>query len=283
MRHFLSPLLLMVALCVSSCGQKEHEQSRAPLPPDDSTSLRVAVLPIVDALPLYYAQASGIARQLGLPLSLKTYAAQFDADTAMMGRTVDMGMLDEARLAYYQRRGQFRSVQPFHRMQGSWNLVVDQRQRIGKVADLKDRTILLARFDQSDAYWKHLADSVRFKADSYYTPQVNSFAIRLQMLLNHQTDAAILPEPFATWAVSLGHKRLASTERYPLAIYVRGKAMQNNGKKAQVQLLKRAYNQAVDELNRPKNALRDSLLQYRLHVPKSALPQLRLPRYNKVQ
>lgn len=267
---------------LTACQSADKPSSQSLQAPDDSTSLRVAVLPIAEALPLYYALESGIARELNLPLRLKTYSAQWDADTAMMGRTVDLGLLDLKRLQHHQSQGRLRHVEQLFPAQGQWQLIVNQRQRIHQSANLKERLVLLSRFDNGHAYWQHLVDSLRLKADDHFTPQVNSFAIRLQMLAAHQADATILPQPFAARAVAQGHKLLltASSQQFPMAFYVR-KAVQAK-KTAQIKLLTVAYNRAVEQLNRPQNTLRDSLLIHRFQVSEKALRQLRLPRYKSI-
>lgn len=275
-------LLGLTMIFFAACQSTDKQPAPSLQAPDDSTSLRVAVLPIVEALPLYYALESGIARDLDLPLRLKTYQAQWDADTAMMGRGVDLGLLDVKRLLHHQSQGRLRHVAQLFPAQGQWILVVNQRQRILKPADLKERLVLLSRFDNAHAYWLHLADSLRLKADDHFTPQVNAFSIRLQMLVAHQADAAILPQPFAARALHHGHRRLltADSQRFPMAFYVRNAV--RTKKAAQIRLLTTAYNRAVEQLNRPHNALRDSLLIHRFQVPEKALPQLRLPRYQPI-
>ena len=106
----LGALCLTIAACHRTGASIEVGDRRAP---DDSTSLRIACTPTAESLPFYYAVRSGICDSIGLPLRVKTYFAQFDADTALLGRTVDGGVTDQYRAAYYRSRGKMRDFDLF--------------------------------------------------------------------------------------------------------------------------------------------------------------------------
>ena len=58
---------------------------------EDSSLTRIAVLPILQSLPIYYAERTGM---LGSQMCLKRYNAQMDIDTAITNKHVDIAQTD---------------------------------------------------------------------------------------------------------------------------------------------------------------------------------------------
>lgn len=289
---FLLFRLSVVALLPSvlfygvSCGPKAGiSEAQGEQAPDDSLSLRIACLPTVDCLPFYYAVKSGICDSLRLPLHIKTYRSQFDADTALLGRTVDGGVTDTYRLNYWKKRRRMPSVEAFISLQGEWALMVGGRMRIHKLEGLKGRTVGMARFANSDHYASRLRDSLRLKVDDIFFAQINNYDIRRLMLCNEQIEAAVLPEPYATCAEAEGQKRLseARDSEMQLTLFLRRRALSHPRHAKQARLLLKAYNLAVTELNRGHTPALDSVLIKICRVPQAQLTKIRLPHYRKLQ
>ncbi len=274
-------LFFAVGILFAACRSKPAAEVCARPAVDDTLALRVACMPVLDGLPFYYAVESGLSDSLGLPLRLRTYQAQFDVDTAMMGTTVEVGLLDDLRLRYHQGKKLLREVECLIPLRADWRLVTQGQRRIGKLDKLSGRTIAVARHSASDAFLLHLRDSLRIGRDLLFMPQVNNFRIAVQMLDNDQLDGAVLPEPFAAWAQSSGHRILASTTA-PMGWYVRGEALRQPRRAQQLHLLKEVYRQSVLRLNRMghRDALRDSLLIHRLNFPKTLVDTLAPPRFS---
>lgn len=293
MKRIPHPILVFTLLSLAvlhAC-----RQPTAPPPsrnaPDDTASLRIACVPTLDCLPLYYAVESGICDSLQLPLCIKTYQAQLDADTALMGKTVDAAFIDVVRLVHYRSTNRMKNVAKFLPTDGRWQLVADRQLRIGSLGKLKGRTVAVARHAISERWLQQIEDSLRWSVDDIFTPQINSYRVRFRMLENRQIDAAILPEPFATRAIVQGQRSLAaiSSSRFEAGIYVKHTALTHRRKRAQLDLLKQAYAVAVRHLNaHSAGTLRtphrrlpevDSVLVRRYQLPPSVLDTLRLPHY----
>lgn len=284
-RSHCFPLLLLCLTLLISCTSRPQSSGSAPTQLDDSLALHIACLPTMACLPFYYAADSGLADSLGLPLVVRTYTAQFDADTALMGRTVDAGVADATRLDHYRTEGRLTSLHRILPLQERWSLVANARRRITHLTKLKGRTVAIARYSASDSYLTHLRDSLRFKDDDIFTPQINNYRLRLQMLDNEQVDATFLPEPYAALALRSGHTLLsmASAQRYPVALYATARAQKDKRKAAQLRRLVRVYNEAIRRLNGKTNPLRDSLLIHKYQIPPESLSQLHFPTYTSVR
>lgn len=279
MKHLLVSSFLLLLLLPIACGSRVQEKGTRNAP-DDSLSLRVAVLPTVGCLPVLYAVESGLADSLGLPLRYKLYRAQWDADTALLGRTVDAGYIDATRLDYYRARGQLRNATALVPMSETYRLVVGGHLRVRKMEHIKQRTIAAPRYTHQERYLHFLRDSLRLKQDDLYQPQINSYEIATRMLDNEQLDGLVLPEPWATQVLTQGHRVLGTAQQFHAAgIYVKALGRKETRKTEQLRLFKRVYNLAVKQLNGRRTPLVDSLFTQRYKLTPEAAAQVQLPRY----
>ncbi|MBR4128540.1 MAG: ABC transporter substrate-binding protein [Bacteroidaceae bacterium] len=165
--------------------------------------LRIGVLPTLDALPLYYAQESGIYDSLGIKVELLPYTAQFDCDTALFKKFADVCMMDRLRLTDYRNKG--KRLTSHLSINGSYSLLASNQLRAKKIADLNNRTIAIARHSASERFCLNALTKGGLEREQVHFPQINDLWLRADMLTNRQVDAAVLPEPQATLAKLRGH------------------------------------------------------------------------------
>lgn len=252
---------------------------------NDSLSLRIACLPTMDCLPFYYAVESGLCDSLELPLYIRTFQSQFDADTALMGNVFDGGVTDVHRYRHHREKGLLQPCVALIPTDGRWQLVVNGVLRLKKTEQLKGRTLAAARHSVSDRISSHLKDSLRLGSDDIYQPQINSYRLRYQMLDNAQVDAAVLPEPWGTLAAVSGHRVLSSfsSRKYSVAFYVKKSSLSHARKARQVARLKEVYNLSVKALNTAPSSALDSVLIKTYRLPENVVDTLRLPYFQPVK
>lgn len=280
---FLTAIVVVQTAWVS-CRDTVPE-SRNGMVPNDSLSLRIACLPTIDCLPFYYAVESGMCDSLDLPLYIRTFQSQFDADTALIGGVFDGGVTDAFRYRHHLEKGRMKNCVPVIFTDGVWQLVVNGALRLKTADRLKGRTLAAARFCVSDRISSELKDSLRLKTDDIYQPQINSYRLRYRMLDNGQVDAAVLPEPWATAAVSKGHRILSSvpSRSYSVALYMKTAASRHPRKSRQIARLKEVYNLSVNSLNTQPSSALDSVLIKTYRLPKSVVDTLCIPRFQLVK
>ena len=112
--HRIYAFLLFLSfffLTIMSCGQSYEEKrrlSRAELMEQkkaDSLALKLAVLPTLDALPIYLAKEYHLFDTLGLDVRLSVRNAQMDCDTTLVGGHVEGMVTDLVRAERIVRRG----------------------------------------------------------------------------------------------------------------------------------------------------------------------------------
>lgn len=251
---------------------------------DDSLALNILCIPTLESLPLYHAVESGLSDSLQLALGIFTETAQFDVDSIIRRtQTIDGAVLDTYRMAYYSRTKRPLAVTEAFKLCGAWQLVTCGQLRINNVETLKKRTIGASRFSTSSFFFEKVLNGSKLKLSDIYQAQINDFGIRTNMLDENQIDAAILPEPYATLALSRGHRSIWSdklTTTYALCF--RNKVMQDKRKQDQVELLRKVYNASVLDLNSHGVHAADSALIKIYRLPKEVIDTLRLPEYRPI-
>lgn len=275
-------LLMVIALGVwlLVCRNKSDGLPAAETPADTG-ALRIALLPTAECLPIYVAESTGILDSLGLSTFIINARAQFDADTALYGHSVHLAASDLVRLQYQSSQG--KKATALMALQGSWGLAVAPGRRAGGVKDLKDRLLGMARFAASDLYGLQALRTVDLEYDDMLRAQANDFSVRTNMVVQAQTEAAVLPEPYLTYATNQGARILwqvpvADTELGCLA--AQPDVLFSKRRTAQLELLVKGYNQAVDRLNKRGLKGCDTLISQRYQLPVEVLQKAKLPRYH---
>ena len=235
--------LLTLGLC-GACSQTDkvaHE--------DDSTALKLGVLPTVDCLPFYYADSLGLFDSIGVNVRLITFDAAMDADTAFMNGSIDGVVSDIVKACIWNGQGD--SVRIV--MGGDLRLwlTTAQNARLLKAESLKEKIIGITRHSALDFFTDKILASVQLESIDLNKPQINNIRIRTSMVNLNQYDGAILPEPFASEAVVHGAKRLTSTEDLKVAemlCVVFGDSVYQ-ARKEEVCLIRDVYDRAVEALN----------------------------------
>lgn len=244
-----------VGLYLDSHGEEvrvaQSRQERMRLAREDSAALKVAVMPTLDCLPLYVAREHHLFDSLGADVRLKAFRAQMDCDTALAGGSVEGAMTDLVRAEWMQGEGT--PLTYLSATEASWQLASARAARVTQLKQLYDKMLAVTRHSATDLLATFVVDSTRLKDERVFRVQVNDVTVRLDMMLNGEMDAALLPEPQAS-AVRLakGHV-LLDTRRldWRLGVLVfRTPAANDEGRKKQIDVLCRAYNQACDSLNK---------------------------------
>lgn len=207
LRHSLVlSLFAFIVLTTLACrGRQEAAESGADTIVVDTTMLRVAVMPALNCLPVYYAERSGLIDSLGLDMVLMRYDAQMDIDTAILRGHADIAFTDLIRV---ERLSKQTSITPLACLDEPLSLVSLKTKRVKQVNQMKEQMIAVSRLSATDYWCDRLLDSSKMSHDHIYRPQVNDVRLRAEMLCQGLIDAAMLGEPYSTWMTMLGHKLL---------------------------------------------------------------------------
>ena len=107
----LHPIVLsLTVLLLLSCSQSKEEQQkltrqeRAELKRQDSLALKVAVMPMLDCLPIFVAKERHFYERFNVDVRLRRFNSQMDCDTALIGGSVECGITDLVRKKWMEKK-----------------------------------------------------------------------------------------------------------------------------------------------------------------------------------
>ncbi len=214
----------------------------------DSTTLRIAVLPTMDCLPLFVADECGLFRAEGLDVLLVVYEAAMDADTAFVRGYVDAVATDVVKSVMLPAEDDSLKVVLNYDM--PLYLLSSMESGIQRTEDIKEKIVALTRNSWVDMSTDKILASVNLDAEQLNKPQINNLHLRARMLIQNQYDGAVLPEPFAALCEANGARRLCGTETFGVpmgALVTYGSTMAR--REDDFQRLCKVYNIATDTIN----------------------------------
>lgn len=235
--------LVTMGLC-GSCNQTNETVND-----NDSTALKLGVLPTMDCLPFYYADSIGLFDSLGLDVRLETFEAAMDADTAFVKGRIDGMVSDLVKACIWQGQGDTAMVAMVGELK-MW-LITSPKARLLKAESLKEKIIGITRHSAIDYFADKIMESVKLQSIDLNKPQINNIKLRMLMVDQDQYDGAILPEPYASEAVARGAKRLDSTEELKVAnlMCVLFNDSIYKARKKEIDKVRTVYDLAVKALN----------------------------------
>ena len=274
MKHFLSFLLSILML--ASCAHKQEAMlSVGEAKKADSLALHVALMPTLGCLPVYYAQLTGITDSLDLDICLLRYSAQMDIDTAIARRHTDIAYTDIIRAI---RLSDSVSITPFLASDEPITMVAQKGKKVKKMQQMSEKMIAICRLCATDYWCEKMLDSAKISQDSIYRPQINDVKLRGKMMCTGLLEGAMLEEPYASWAIMGGNKRLMQTQEksFQFAIWVITDSLHKDKRKAeQTRKFIAAYKTAVENINKGlyTDSLR-SILKREYELPDSVADSL---------
>ena len=259
---------------LASCSERQEA-----MPSDtdstgiDTTVLRVAVMPTMNCLPIYYAEQSGLADSLGLEMELLRYQAQMDIDTAILRGHVDIAFTDLIRV---HRLSKQVPLTPFASCDEPLSLISLKTKRVKRINQMKEQMIAISRLSATDYWCDRLLDSTHTNHDDIYRPQINDVRLRAEMIQQGLIDAAMMGEPFATWMTMTGHKRLFQSKGKRPLLYAW--AACSSATNLQQKTFMVVLDSAIVRLGKESEAarLRD-ILKQEYQLPPALVDTLKLP------
>ena len=255
--------LMVVGLC-GSCNQTNGTVNE-----EDSTAIKLGVLPTMECLPFYYADSIGLFDSLGVNVHLVTFDAAMDADTAFVNGKIDGIVTDLVKACIWQGQGDTAMVAMVGELR-MW-LITAPKARLLKAESLREKIIGITRHSAVDYFADKILESVKLQSIDLNKPQINNIRIRGLMVDQDQMDGAILPEPYASEAVARGARRLNGTEEMKVAnlMCVLFNDSIHQARKREIENIRSVYDQAVTALNADTHS---NVLEYIPKEHRTAMP-----------
>ena len=186
--------------------------------PEDPT-LKIAVLPILDALPMYVADAQGYFTAAGIKVEFVPVASAAERDQLMQAGQADGMINDLISTVLYNKDTQKIAIVRFARTaspdQSQYSIVASKASGFTKPEDLKGVEIGISEGTVIAYTTDRLLQHAGLTRDDIKTTNVPKIPDRLQLLSEGKMMAANMPEPFATLAEQSGAVRIIDDRSLP--------------------------------------------------------------------
>lgn len=231
---------------------------------DDEATLRIGVLPVLNTLPLYVAEAEGFYEENGVNVELIPFASAPDQQIAVQVGDVDGLNTDLPVLAsLVAGEFEFRAVRHEPILEPYFSIVAGAESGIESIDDLRGVPIAISENTIIEYLTTEMLLNAGFSEDEIVYEQVPAIPVRLELLASGQVAAATLPEPLTTLATTLQGGTLIANDAdspfVPTVLAFSSETLDENGDAVTAFLS--AYEQAVNAINEDGEAYRDVLAE----------------------
>lgn len=207
-RKILATLLLLLLL--SACGQSA---------PQETVTLKIAVLPIIDTLPMYVAQQEGLFAKHNVTVEFVPVASAPERDQLLAAGQAD-GTINEtlAVMLFNRETVQMQAVRYALRPApgyGHFFILASGQSGITSVDGLKGVEIGVSQGTVIEYVTERLLQAEGFTADEIKTIAVPKIPDRMSLLASGELKAGVMPDPLASLVVGQGSVIVADDSAHP--------------------------------------------------------------------
>lgn len=210
MKRFLF-LFALLAMLVSACSNPA---------PAENVTVRVAVIPVIDTLPMFVAEAEGLYARHGVNVELVPVASAPERDQLLQAGQAD-GTLNEllSVMLFNREKVQLQAVRYGHMASpgaGHFFLLASGKSGITDVEQLKGVEIGISRGTIIEYLTDRLLEAEGFTPEDIRYVAVPKIPDRMALLASGELQAAVMPDPLGGLAVQQGAVILLDDSSYPL-------------------------------------------------------------------
>ena len=247
-------------------------------------SLKVALLPILDAFPFYVAESEGYFIDYGVDVKAVPVASGLERDQLMQSGAID-GMLNEmiTTANFNRNRLQVKSVISARKAYPDYPLfrvLSAPGSSLTSTGGLAGVPIGISKNTIIEYVTDRLLTAQGLDPNEIVKKSVPVIPERYQLLLQGQLKAATLPDPLAKSAIKAGAGEIVDDSAYPgysvSVLSFNIKALKN--KAHAVRLFLKAWDRAAAAINKDPESFRELLLK-KIRVPKNIQKTYKIPPY----
>jgi NitT/TauT family transport system substrate-binding protein len=209
MKQKIPVVLLSFAILLSACAPK----------PKTVKTLKIAVLPIIDTLPMYVAQQESLFAKHGVNVEFVPVASAPERDQILAAGGAD-GTINEtlAVMLFNKEKVQMQVVRYALRPtkeNGHFFILASAKSGISSVDGLKGVEIGVSQGTVIEYVTDRLLQSDGFASDEIKTVAVPKIPDRMALLASGELNAGVMPDPLASLVVNQGGVIVADDSSHP--------------------------------------------------------------------
>ncbi len=279
--RFLPFLMLLMLLALPACSALPAQLTGATPSP---VTLKITVLPILEALPMYVAEKEGFYAAHGVQVQVLSAASAPERDQLIASGQAD-GTVNEMLSAIFNNKDQTQvEVVRYARAATSdaalFRIVASRQSGITTVAGLKGQPIGVSNGTIIEYLTDRLLQQEGFTPAEIKKVAVPKLSDRLALLASGKLPAAVLPEPQAELAIQQGGAVVLDDSRHPeysFSTLTFRKTVIDQHPEA-VRGFLAAWEDAVKKINANPDAYNDLLVQQNI-LPQALVSTFHTPRF----
>jgi NitT/TauT family transport system substrate-binding protein len=219
-------IVILLSMLLSACGagatpvspQAPAKTQPAATPPGNVT-LKIALIPVIDALPMYVAQKEGLFEKNGVTVEFVPVASAPERDQLIVAGQAD-GMVNEilSTALYNKEKVQVQTVR-FARAATKdaalFSILASSKSGISDAQGLKGVPIGISQGTIIEYLTDRLLQAEGLSDSDIQTVAVPKIPDRINLLNSGELKAAMLPEPATSLAISQGAKLILNDSAHP--------------------------------------------------------------------
>jgi NitT/TauT family transport system substrate-binding protein len=211
MKRFLI-LLTLLGLLLNACS--------TPAPATESVTLRIAVIPVIDTLPMFVAEAEGLYARHGVKVELIPVASAPERDQLLQAGQADGTLNELLAVMFFNRESiQMQAVRYGHMAfqgAGHFFILASGQSGITDVEELKGVEIGISQGTIIEYITDRLLEAEGFTSADIKYLAVPKIPDRMALLSSGELKAAVMPDPLGGLAVQQGAQIILDDSSYPL-------------------------------------------------------------------
>ncbi|MCL4528365.1 MAG: ABC transporter substrate-binding protein [Chloroflexi bacterium] len=211
--RFIILLAASLSLALAGCAPAAASTSAAPV------TLKIAVLPIIDTLPMYVAQQEGLFAKHGVNVEFVPVASAPARDQLIAAGQAD-GMINETISTFLFNKDKVQvqivryALRPTEGA-GHFFILASANSGITSPADLKNVEIGVSQGTVIEYVTDRLLEGEGLTSDQIKTTSVPNLSDRMALLASDQLKAGVLPDPFGALAAQQGASIVLDDSKHP--------------------------------------------------------------------
>jgi NitT/TauT family transport system substrate-binding protein len=210
--HAILSLLALLSLALAACGG-------ATPAPAEAVTVRFAMLPILDALPMFVAQANGYFAAENITLQVVPVASAAERDQVMQAGQADAMVNDLVSTLFYNKDQASLVIVRFARTASSdfaqYFILAGKDSGIASVQALKGVEIAISEATTIEYITDRLLQAEGFAPSDIKFVAIPNIRDRLTALSDGTVKAATMPDPAAAGAIAGGATVILSDAAHP--------------------------------------------------------------------
>lgn len=205
-------ILLSITILATACGSATPK-------PSGSSTLKIAVLPIIDTLPMYVAQQEGLFSKAGVNVEFIAVASAPERDQLIASGQAD-GMINETLSTFFFNKDKTQvqivryALRPTEKAPHFF-ILASAKSGIATPDQLKGVEVGVSQGTIIEYVNYRLLEQNGLTADEIITIAVPKIPDRLALLGSGELSAAVLPDPSAALAIQQGANVVVDDAAYP--------------------------------------------------------------------